>query len=399
MGSPVSGAGYSDGVSESASQPFLSARSDDLEPLRRLASGRPELQHVLGPLEHFVLVIDTNRVLDEIGWLVAKRRNPIARTSIQELHASGTVSLFAPEHLLAEVEKHLPRVARDYRTTVEAMDTAWKEYRSMIHFIPASHLGEADRGARDPKDVPFIQARDAVGARAIISNDKDIKAMAGLMVAHETIRIAVRYARHVTAAVQGRSIVLGGVVIVGGLAYGAVFGTVALARAYWRLPRWLKVAIPAALLVTAAVVALHPGARKRVREAIDSFKARWPELKANAGVALEQFFSELSAAEADASAALDVVKAHVPAVRKGPALRQLAYRVCLAAGSPIPVGQMVARLKREGYETRAKRPEDYLRRVMRTDPRFRETPTGWDLTARVRVEAVTVLAEAGSHAG
>lgn len=332
------------------------------------------MQHVLGPLEHFVLVVDSNRVLADLGWLTGKRRSPGARTALQELHASGTVSLFAPEQLVGEVEDHLADIAPHYRTTVEALRSAWVEYRTILHFIPASHLARADDSVRDPKDVPFLLAKDAVGARAIISKDKDIAAMAGLMVAHETLRIAVDYVRHGSKAAQGRFMVLTGLGLVGGLVYGAWAGAVELARLYMRLPRWLKIAVPLALVTSAVVIALHPGARRRLREARESLKSRWPEFKAKSGEAFEQFWTELSAAEAGARNALGVVRQHVPSERKGPTLRQLAYRVCVAAGSPISEQELAARLRLEGYQTKSKRPAAYLRQVLRADGRFRESP-------------------------
>ncbi len=361
---------------------MLRGRSDALAKYREF--DLPAFRHAVGPLEHFVLVIDTNRVLEELGWLVAKRRRPDARTGLQELHASGTVSLFAPEVLVHEVESHFDEVAKWYRTSVDALRAAWDEYREMIHLVPDEHLGPPDPSARDPKDVPFLRAKDAVGADAIISKDKDIRAMAGLMVAHETIRMAVEYARAATARAEGH-LMLGGVVT-GSIAivWGVGAGTTAAVRAFLKLPRWLKVAIPVALFLTLLGVALHPRARRRLRELMNALKAKWPGFKAEAGAIMAQLSREVRAAEVTASSALEILRRQIPPQKSAPTLRHYAYRACLVAGGPVPLAQLEVEIRRLGYITKSRQLAAYLRRVLRGDARFRESADGWQLSARAR---------------
>lgn len=331
-----------------------------------------------------MLVIDTNRVLEDLGWLVAKRKRPDARTGLQELHASGTVSLFAPEVLVEEVESHFDDVAKWYRTSADALRAAWTEYRPMIHLVPDEHLGPPDPSARDPKDVPFLRAKEAVGADAIISKDKDIRAMAGLMVAHETIRIAVEYARAATARAEGHLMLTSAVAGAIGVVLGVGAGTLAAVRGFMKLPKWLKVAIPAALLLALLGVALHPTPRRKLREAVQTLKAKWPGFKADAGAIVEGFSQELRTAEVTASTALEIVRQQIPSRKKGPTIRQYAYRACLVAEGPIPLAQLEMKIRRLGYRTEARQLAAYLKRVLRADSRFRESADGWQLSARVR---------------
>lgn len=362
--------------------PILRGRSDALAEYRDYSL--PAFRDAVGPLDHFALVIDTNRVLEELGWLAAKRKRPEARTGLQELHASGTVSLFAPEVLVEEAESHFDEVAKWYLTSADALRAAWDEYRPMIHLVPSEHLGPPDPLARDPKDVPFLRAKEAVGADAIISKDKDIRAMAGLMVAHETIRIAVDYARAATVRAEGRLMLTGAVAGAIGVVWGAGAGTLAAGRGFMRLPRWLKIAIPAALLLALLGVALHPAPRRKLRDAVQTLKAKWPRFKDDAGAIVEQFSQELRTAEVTASTALEIVRQQIPSRRKGPTIRQYAYRACLVAEGPISLAHLEMKIRRLGYSTDSRQLAAYVLRVLRGDPRFHERAEGWDLTARVR---------------
>lgn len=368
-----------------ARERLIPGRSDALADYREF--DHPVFRQAVGPLDHFVLIIDTNRVLEEIGWLVAKRKRPDARTGLQELHASGTVSLFAPEILIDEVESHLQEIADHYGTSVDALRAAWAEYRAMVHFIPGAHLGPADSSARDPKDVPFVRAKEAVGAVAIISKDNDIRAMAGLLVAHETIRIAVDYARAATTSAEGRMMLLTAVGSVGATVWGIGAGAAAAFRGYLKLPRWLKIAIPISLILSLVAVALHPTPRRKLRGAVDAVKSKWPGFKAEAGALIEQFGSELRTAETNARTALEIIRQHIPSPKRGPTLRQYAYRACIVADVPMPLAELESKIRRMGYETESRQLGEYLRRVLRSDSRFREASAGWDLAVRVRGDA------------
>ncbi len=153
--------------------------------------------------------------------------------------------------------------------------------------------------------------------------------------------------------------------------------------------KWLKIAIPLAFALGLAVIALHPTPRRKLREAASAVRSKWPDFKAEAGALVEQFASELRVAETNARTALEILRQQIPSSKKGPTLRQYAYRACLEAGAPISVEELESRIRGMGYVTGSRQLGPYLRRVLRSDSRFREASTGWDLSLRVQGEART----------
>lgn len=60
-------------------------------------------------------------------------------------------------------------------------------------------------------------------------------------------------------------------------------------------------------------------------------------------------------------------------------LRQFVFVVCAMARKALTIIEIVARVLAEGHRTRAKRFRSQVRRCLKTDPRFLETPKGWML--------------------
>ncbi len=154
----------------------LNIHSDHLHGFRELLAFYPTLVGLFGFLPQLRLVIDSNIVLSELIWLVTKRRNPTARTALQEVIASGTIVAFAPEKLREEIKKHIKTIATDKGISEELLYTEWQNYEKYLHFCPVDALEENDNlPKRDPADLPFIYLYSRVGASAIVSWDKDIQ--------------------------------------------------------------------------------------------------------------------------------------------------------------------------------------------------------------------------------
>lgn len=356
-----------------------SARSDSLATVRRLLESSPHLQAVLGLLEQRAFVIDSNRVLQDVAWL-ARRRNPAARTQLQELCASGTVSLFAPDLLIDQVEAHLPEVAERLRIPVERAREQWRSYSQIIRFVPAGHLRPVRQDcSRDPTDAPFLAAQDAVGAMAIISKDKDLSAMGALLVQHEAVVALIDFVRAMSAATAGK--LTGAMVLmaVGATGWGLWSLGVHLWKSFCRLPNWLRIALPFGLVA----LLVHPRARAKAREVVQSIKPQLDDLRSRAGEGISQFLTELQAYENKASAALDAMRRHLPPPARSPALRQLAYRACLEADAPLRPEEIESRIRTHGFRSRAKKLQPYLRRVLRRDERLVRLGDAWTLRYRV----------------
>src|SRR5215472_9516373 len=72
-------------------------RSDDLVWLRDYLSSHPDTEKLhRRPLFQIRLVIDAERVQRELRWRLRHRRNPEARSDLQEACDCGILVLFAP---------------------------------------------------------------------------------------------------------------------------------------------------------------------------------------------------------------------------------------------------------------------------------------------------------------
>ncbi len=362
---------------------MLNARSDDLARVQEHVARHPEIRPFAVPFEHLPLIIDTNRALQDVAWL-AKRTNPNARTSLQELCASGFVSLYAPEQLLEEVERRLTCIAENVKVPRNRLEEAWTTYVRLINVIPTEHLEirEANARTRDPSDLPFLAAQRAVGAHGILSKDKDLPAMGALIVKHEVLRIAVEFARSKSVAIQGTVLGTGALGLACAVSYGAFNGTVALVRRYRRLPGWLQVLLPLTVAGATAFVVFHTPTRARVRDLIRRAKPWFAEVRERGGDLLDQYLEEMQEADGRAGAALALVREQVPIPSRSPTLKQLAYRACLLSNVPLSPAQIENRVRLQGYQSKAKDLQPYLRAVLRSDPRVVSSESGWTLTRR-----------------
>lgn len=73
--------------------------SDDLRRVSELSLHWQPLFRLLEILSQLRLVIDTNAVLEELMFLVRSRKNPAARTNLQEAIDLGAVVAFAPSKI------------------------------------------------------------------------------------------------------------------------------------------------------------------------------------------------------------------------------------------------------------------------------------------------------------
>jgi hypothetical protein len=100
---------------------------------------------------------------------------------------------------------------------LEEFEREWSSYQRPIRFVPVSVTDaaaeSAERDLRDSKDLPFLLAREAVGAELIISRDEDIKA-AGITV-FDNLDILIDLRSYSRARPVELQIRLAGVVVAG----------------------------------------------------------------------------------------------------------------------------------------------------------------------------------------
>lgn len=237
-------------------------RSDLLRELRQLLNGMQELKKVVGHVAEFVVVADTNILLFEIIWLMKGRKNSMARTALEESVAAGTITVFATPQIVAEVERHLPRLAAERGLAADACATEWARYKERLLRVrePSAILTEKYRRGRDPDDASTLALADEIGADGILTEDKDIKGMGGTSIPFVFTLEARDYSRKTVVSV---SIRLGGCFIMLG-AINAAEAIALVVRGCWNWLRALPDPVKLIALAAALFAVVHPDSRRAI---------------------------------------------------------------------------------------------------------------------------------------
>jgi predicted nucleic acid-binding protein len=360
-------------------------KSDDLPSLREVFLYLGECGALLGGARQIRLIIDTNVVVHELSFHARSKRNPEARTHLQEVIASGTVVAFAPENMRAEIAEKLPILAAKWRISLSQLRAEWDSYLPLLNFCAASALEVHQEGAdfdalrqRDPNDIPFLAAAQAVGATAVLTYDKDFGSR-GTRAATPDIVVDLRdYARAKVVALQIKA--GGGLVAIPltGAFVGMGKGLVALGRLIANAPSWLKVL----LLGGSILLFLHPKSRSAIFGGVRKARGVAADFIDTAAPIMLGLMEEVRRAEEIAGAAWSRSEGRLPESRRA-TLRQLTYAVCVAAGRPLTAEQIQRKVLAHGYAPKGPGHKRYLQRVLRDDPRL---DRGNDRRWRVRRE-------------
>jgi predicted nucleic acid-binding protein len=352
--------------------------SDDLLNLRDLFLNWPPFFRLLEILPPFRLVIDTNAVVEELLYLVKSRKNPSARTGLQEAIDSGAVVAFAPPKLRDEIAKHIPRLARQRGVPEESLRQAWAGYQSRITFVDVREASaEEMSSAVDPDDLPFVYLYRKLDADAVLSRDRDIGAMGARSVELEVMLCVRDYAREKAPEVTLRA---GALVVTVPVLAGAHILVKLLrlaAKGFAELPAGIQLALLAGALAACA----HPRSRKVMSKFVS---ARASELRDPARILLDAaggFIGQWGAAEERVRLKQKSLERSVPRAVKSP-LRMVARSVCLEAGRALTVEELARGVLRAGYKSKSAYLKQYLLRVLRQGESFVNTPDGcWTVRA------------------
>jgi hypothetical protein len=372
-------------------------RSDTLVMIRDFFVMMPELQRLV---EHRVLciyaIVDANRVHAELKWRLGKRESHQNRSGLEEALDSGVFVLIAPSFLKVEIEKYLPTIADQAGATLSQAQREWELFQTKLRFYqPSSHV--PDGLVVDPKDMPYKHASDELGL-PIYTSDRDLLEMGAPVlwvcvdtVCRDKVRTDTAACGHVridTACrdyARATSVTLGSTL---GSAYtvtigvevlrAAVQGVKSLFEGFLRLPTWLQFAIAGAL----AAIVIHPRSRAKLLPVWNSACATARDTKGPLLDAFTRVIGEIAVAQSDADRTRRQVEAALPPTKKASAIVH-ARRICVVCAEPIPIKEIARRMRNEGYISRAKDFESYLRRVLRKDDQFVEISHGtWKLRDR-----------------
>jgi predicted nucleic acid-binding protein len=346
--------------------------SDDLRRVSELSLHWQPLFRLLEILPQFRLVIDTNAVLEELMFLVRSRKNPAARTNLQEAIDSGAVAAFAPSKLREEVARHIPRLAVERGIPEEALARAWRQYESRIKYVDVGPVSDAGAGeVADPDDLPFVYLYREINADAVLTRDRHIRAMGTRSVQLEALIHVREYARAKAPEVTlraGAVVVTIPVAVVGQALWGL---SKAAIRKFSGLPPWVQLA----LLGGAVAVGINPRSRRAVWNSVSPLVAKLKEPGTALTRVLGTLADEFYRAQTEVNYRQILLDDSIPRARMGP-LKVVARSVCLQAGVPLTAEELTRGVLGVGYESRSTQLKYYLVRVLRQDKQFVCTPDG-----------------------
>ena len=358
--------------------------SEALDALMAAAATMHELNESLGRFLQIHAIVDSSIIYGDILALTRAKAGDRKRPAVLELLAKRTVIGYFPEEKLIEMQEKCATLSSRYGVPLETVTELWKKYQKHLNVVPTLNL-ERERidsqnlAARDPTDVPFVQARHIVGASVVLSNDRDLHASGAPVMPWSRVLVDLRH--HSRKQGLKAAIFLGTSTAVV-VPVVAVVGCVRMIyNAAKHIPRsaWIVAA------VGLGIALLFPQSRKFL---IDTGKAALNGLK-NLGRTVGPFLGQALdvAAKADTAA-----KENRPALEKKLArvlnrrltLTQAVYRVCLLAGRPLTVAEVWAAASRDGASTTAKAPLRSVLRALKRHPLLMPLPDGrWQIAPRL----------------
>lgn len=253
--------------------------SDNLKELKEFANRWENLNHYFGQIVDFKFVVDANVIIGDIRWLVYKRKNPDARTNLQEVIDAGITEVYVPKQIFSEVKENLADIAREENIDFDELMSEWTEYqKKLIIYEPDDEIVEKYKGGIDPDDAPFIAIAEELNLAGVVSNDPHIEKMGGKKIPVEFITSIRGYAR--AAAIDfnircsGVSLGMVGIATLKGM----LSGIKALVNYIGKLPDQVKVM----MIIGGIICIAHPVIRKKIvnitGNAVAGIKNQSPEL-------------------------------------------------------------------------------------------------------------------------
>jgi hypothetical protein len=314
--------------------------SDFLPQLLALAQSIPAFLPLFRDAVRIGVVLDAQKVQQELRWRLGRREKPYARTRLHEAIASGVVIPFTPTFLDREIEEHFIDISKATRVGIEDVQREWQDFRKLLHFYSptqSAQLGSPRSG--DSDDLPYIGVANEQAPVISILIDETAQAYAR----SSSVWIGVTMGSTFTVTLSFEAIAAAG-------------------RGLKSLAGWFRDLHPGMQLAifSAGIAALaHPKSRATLASVWERTKQAAPTfLNTIADIASQ--IAEAKLTEADASRRL---QDSLPIRRRRSALMH-ARVVCLAARTPLSLAEIEKRIRSDGYVSRARNLGMYLRRVL-----------------------------------
>jgi hypothetical protein len=286
------------------------------------------------------------------------------------------VVLVAPTHLRTEIEDDLAEIAQQCGATPEQAREEWDKFASKLLFYQPKSALSSERSI-DPDDIPYKLTSEELGLPVYTADHHLVRMGAPVLWACVDIDSAFRTHARSGSITVGCTLGSAMSVTVGIGAIKSAFKLVTnVYSGFSRLPTWLQLVITAAV----SAVILHPKSRAKIAEG-------WKHVSTALGEIKEPFLDMLltigeeilDAAEQAADTKERILAAMPPPASRVPALVR-ARRICLLANAPLRTSEISRRMRVEGYVSRAKDFNGYLRRKLRSSGQFVESgPDCWQL--------------------
>lgn len=366
-----------DGRYKSASRHSMERliRSDLLPQLVALSEDLPVLAALRPRVLQMRLVFDANRVHAELRWRLTRRKNPSDRSAIHEAIVAGVAVLFAPEHLKAEISKHLGDIASDTGVSVSEVEREWDLFQKHLCFYEPKSRPSSVESYADVDDFPYVATSRELDTQAVYTSDRHLAAMQAPVVSAFIDTHLRDYARASSVQIALRL----------GSSFSVIVSWEFLCAAYRLFTRSIQamkrlpVAVQVVLAGVTAYAILHPKSREKL-------VAGWNTLVNSeaAGLvweAISHLVLTADTATRDVHSHYEHLNKVVPERQHRPLLHHV-RAVCVAAHSELSLDELERRVRMGGYESQSKSFRQYLRRILRSDKSLIEVAPGrWSLRA------------------
>lgn len=343
-------------------------RSDKLPTLLNFVQSVRAFSPFIRDFVKFRIVLDASIAQEHLRWLLGKRINLSATTSIHEAIVSGAVVAFAPSFIEGEILEHEGEIASDTGAPIAEVRRLWLVMRQSLQLYPIDAVPDEVKQLVDHDDEPYRIVRQQVGARAILTRDPHFLKMGEPVVMEQIDPVLRDYARASTVKI--------GVALGSGMAFTISLEMIPLLfRALKGLAGWIQrqsATTQLVLLCGALVLIIHPKSRAKF---VSAWQAIAPFITDLALEALTPIMLEAAQATEDASRHLRTLEGVFPPPGKTTLIMH-ARAVSIMAKGPMSLDEFERRVRQDGYVPRSSNSRTYLRRVLLQAPDFVQVTRG-----------------------
>lgn len=358
--------------------------SEALDAVMATLSTMHELNAAVGTFLQVHAIVDTNIIYADILALVRKADNGRMRPAILELLAKRTIIGYFPREKLGEVHEKCLELSSRYEIAPKVVTDLWVNYQKHLKIVPTLAL-ERKRpdsqtlAARDPTDLPFLQACHIVGASVVLSNDFDLHASGAPVMPWSRVLLDLRH--------HSRKEGLKAAIFVG-TTTAIVVPIAALIGCVRLIYTAAKKVPPNGWMFAAAgfgIALLIPQSRKSLIESGKAALTGLKKLGAKAGPFVRDALEVATIAGQEADKTRPALEKKLArAFSRRITLTQAVYRACLLANRPLTVSEVWAAAARHGAKSKAKAPLAYVLRALKRHPLLRCLPDGrWEIVPNI----------------